>query len=110
MPRDRFDATDAGGGGTFAGNQEESDVASVPDMGAAAQFVGKWLISADGDGAHFGAVLLAEERHGAFLLGLVERFLLDMQFIIIQHPMVDGLLDLRQYILGKCLGMGEVET
>ena len=78
-------------------------------MGPAAQLARPGAV-ADLDHAHDVAVLLAEQRHRAERLGLVERRRQRAHGMVGEDPLVDLLLDVAQLLRGQRLAVREVEA
>ncbi len=79
-------------------------------MRPTAKFVGKSLRLADLDRADGCAVVLAEERHGAFVDGLLAGLVFDVQRKVVQDGIVDHRLDPIQLSPCHSIRMVEVET
>jgi hypothetical protein len=88
---DRLDAAHAGRDAAFHDDLEQADVAGAGDVGAAAQL----LRGTDVEHAHFVAVLLAEQHHGAGLLRLVDRHHARLGRGVGDDLVVDDALDAR---------------
>src|SRR5690606_1043527 len=65
-----LDAPYAGGDRLLGGDDERADRARAVDVGTAAQLDGDRVAVPHGHHAYLGAVLLAEEHHGAGVAGL----------------------------------------
>ena len=66
--------------------------------------------SADLHDAHLGAVVLAEQSHGAHRLGLLQGGLDGVHLVVAIHGAVGDLLNLVQLVLGQLLAVVEVEA
>src|SRR5690606_34075003 len=105
--RHGLDTADAGGNAAFRNDLEETDIAGAADVGAAAQLGGEL---AELEHPYRIAVLLAEQRHGAAVDGLVVTHMLDMGGRIGADLLVHQPLDLGQLLGPDRLEMREVEA
>ena len=78
---------------------ERADLGGRAHVRAAAQLA-RVLAVADLDHPHDVAVLLAEQRHRAEPLGLVERRRDRAHRVVARDPLVDPVLDVAQLLLG----------
>ena len=106
---DRLDAADVRGARALADDPEEPDLGGRAHVRAAAQLAREAAV-ADLDHPHDVAVLLAEQRHRAERLGLVERRRDRPHRQALEDPRVDLVLDVAAVLLAELRGVGEVEA
>src|SRR5580704_1956385 len=104
---DRLDAAHALRAAGFRNNLEQPDVAGAPHVRAAAELE---RLVADADDANVVAVLLAEHRDGAALLGLLDRQDVDLALGVRADIGVDEILDLALLLVGHRREVREVEA
>ena len=102
----RFDSSDTGRYRGLGDDLDHADLGSVGDVGAAAE-LDRVAHGADADDV---AVLLAEQRHRALVLGLGDRQLLDLDRMALQNHPVDLILHLLDLLLGHRGEVAEVEA
>jgi hypothetical protein len=116
LARDAFDAANALRDAAFGRDHEHRDIARARHMRAAAEFdrvrrIGFANGIAETQDAHFIAILLAEQRHGARLDRLVRRHHLDLRFRrVLADDGVDLGLDGLDLVARHRRSVREVET
>ena len=106
---DRLDPAHVGGAGGLLGDLEDADLGRRAHVGAAAQLA-RPVAAADLDHAHDVAVLLAEQRHRAEVLGLVERGRERAHGLVLEDHRVDAVLDPAAVLVAQRRAVGEVEA
>ena len=124
---ERLDAAHAGGARRLRHDLDQADIAGARRVRTAAQlnrpgFVGSLSLPASsgrtwagvtdthGDDAHLVTVLLAEQRHGAALLGLLHAHQARFYRAVLEHERVGHCLDGPNFLGRHGLGVGEIET
>ena len=108
-PRHRLDAPHVRRARGLAEDVKEADLRRRAHVRATAELA-RVLALADLDHAHDLAVLLAEQRHRAQPLGLLERRRDRAHRIVRQHPLVHAILDIAQLLRAQALSVAEVEA
>ena len=107
VARQRLNSADTGCNAVLGKDLEGSDLNGVGHMRSAAELHGPVAHFHD---AHAVAVFLAEERHGAGLLGVLQRHHFRHNRKALCDLLIDKILDLLQLLAGHCLEMREVKA